>query len=410
MEAALLTIYLLQCILTFVIFFKREYGVFQFPFLLVCVNLTFVLPQIIAQLSSIQYTPGFLSTTLITMIICNVCGCLGFYIGEKSKVQRYHIMYGRDVSILVIFFLLVGGVAYYLNRGIYRGGFVEGEYVIINFFTSYVLYSLVLAFIGKKNRVISPFVFRFVLIAVSLIYLDRIILIGRRSDTVRIVLILTYFVTFFSKTKKTYKLIRFIIPLFFLVGLFANTQIRQYRLNAYADVSFRENIKSLDFSGARKHISNYTEGEVFLCAEGINYCADIKGYNYGAFDWNRIVHDFVPSVIVGRSTKEALMIETKTEKYEALLTATGATLTGYYDSFASFGFLGGIKFLLIGLLMGYLWKTKAQSDSSLMMYFCLLVNSLNIITHNTSFFISGLIFILVFVLTFVYPIRRKILV
>ena len=408
MATFLLIVYILICILTLVFYFRRDYGAFQFPFLLACVNVTFVLPQLIAIRASHSYEPGFLDLTLGSIVLCTLFANIGFHLGERAfRTNNQRTIFKQRTSVVALLFFFVGSVAYYLNRGVYRGGFVEGEFVIINFFTGYVLYSLVLAFIGRKNRAIPSLLFWFIFIGVCLIYFDRIILSGRRSDTVRIVLIVSFFIAYLSKSKRIYRFVKWLIPLFFVVGMIVNTRVSDYRINAFDDVSFWDNVNSLDFSGAKDRIMNSSEGEIYLCALAINHCEANDVYNYGASDWNRIIHDFVPSVIVGRKTKESLMIKNDSDAFTSALTASGATLTGYYDAFASFGLLGFIKFLLIGLLMGYVWHKKDSSDTSLMMYFCLLTSSLNIATHSTSFFTSGLLFFLIFVYSFMVIIQRR---
>ena len=118
------------------------------------------------------------------------------------------------------------------------------------------------------------------------------------------------------------------------------------------------------------------------------------GYDYGATHWNELVFAYVPAQFVGRDFKNALMIDygmdggaiseglKKFYNYEMPL---GTTVSGYADSFGSFGWFGGVKFLLVGLMMGALYR-HAQRGSFLgqMLYVFTLGTAMHAISHGTN--------------------------
>lgn len=123
-------------------------------------------------------------------------------------------------------------------------------------------------------------------------------------------------------------------------------------------------------------------------------------YDYGAFNWNGIVKDFVPTALVSRDLKKSMMIENESNDLVSHLTKSGSTMTGYFDSFRSFGLFGFIKFLVIGFIMGFLWKRREASDISLLTYFMLLTPGLHLLTHSSNYFVSNYVFLLIFI----YPV------
>lgn len=367
-----------------------------------CVNLTFVLPQILSIYFIRGNSDGFMFLPLVVFITCNLAASLGFReMSKKPDSSIFTDSCERNPLKVVLLFTLVGAVSYFMNRGIYHGGFNSGNYVIVNFFISYLQYALVLLLAIKNKYPIPRFLFYAILLFIIILYFDKVVLTGRRNDAIRIFIILLFFFFYHHKRKGVYKKFKWLVPFFFVAGMIFNTQIENYRNSAYEDVSLIDNLVSLDFTGAAQALLSNSENEVYNGMKGINYCSDISGYNFGAYDWNRIIHDFVPKALVGSNGKEALLFTLPTDNIEGDMTEFGNTFTGYYDAFASFWLFGFIKFLIIGLFMGYLWRRKHSSDICFMMYFCIITNCLHVPSHTTSYFTNGLIFFMIFVYPFI---------
>jgi hypothetical protein len=113
-------------------------------------------------------------------------------------------------------------------------------------------------------------------------------------------------------------------------------------------------------------------------------------YDYGIYHWNRLVFNYVPAQIVGADLKESLMFplqdmhELVEVKY-GYYWNPGSTETGYADSFGSFGWLGAVKFFLIGWMMGVLYN-YAISGSFLgkLLYVYSLTIAMVSVTHGTN--------------------------
>ncbi len=121
--------------------------------------------------------------------------------------------------------------------------------------------------------------------------------------------------------------------------------------------------------------------------------ADAGLYDYGLNHWNRLVFNYVPAQIFGSGFKESLMCRSVMEKDPGVaarvmyghVRRTGSTSTGYCDAFGSFAWLGFIKFLLIGQIMGVLYRYALhRSILGMMLYMYVLTIAMQSITHGTN--------------------------
>lgn len=384
------------------VYYKRDYGVYQFPFLIACVSLTFVAPQVI-NLLEYHYVNNSLTIIMFLMCVCNLALFWGFEFGKRYGAQKnYEIEFkgGKYYTFILWIFFLVGVAASLMNRGAYQGGFVSGTFVIISFFAGFINYALLLILIGLKKDLISGKKYWFLIAIIIAVTIDKIVQSGRRAETINLVLTLSYFVM--DRDERIYRYLKPIIPLFFFFGMIIGSQIGKYRENSYAGkMTFSENIKSLNFSFDLKR-TKMVKGEIYNAFEGINNITLFSAYDYGAFNWNGIVHTYVPTALTGRTFKENLMVNGKGDALKKYLTRSGSTMTGYYDAFASFGVFGFIKFLVIGFFMGVFGNRRNHSQFSLFLYFPLLTPGLHLLTHSSNYFFCELFFIGVAI----YPIFR----
>lgn len=112
-------------------------------------------------------------------------------------------------------------------------------------------------------------------------------------------------------------------------------------------------------------------------------------YDFGARHWNLLIFNYVPAQIVGRKFKQSLMLPLMNPDVSALKKyghkfARGTTSTGYLDAFGSFGWLGFIKFCLIGSILGTLYR-YAMHGSFLgqLLYVYLLTKGMHAVSHGT---------------------------
>lgn len=368
-------------------------GVFRFPFIIACVNLTFIYPQLSAIYEYHAHPDGYMSLSLVHMCLCTIAVWSGFQLGNNHHSKIITIRHFKTAKIipLAVLFLIIGATAYFMNRGVYKGGKISGTYVIINFFNAYINYALVLIMIAlyKHNKTTKQ-IAKFLLIIVLIISIDQFTQQARRGSALYIALIIGYFYMLHLSLAK-YKIIRFLIPGIFIFGQIFNTVITQYRSNAYAgELNAIENVESLSFDDSNSLKSSAT-GEVNNAILGINALSGVGIYDLGANSWNAIVATMVPKALVGERQKEAMILPSPNQDLMEYLTRSGSTMTGFYDSYVSFGLFGFIKFFVIAWFMGALWKKRLNNDISIFLYITLLTPGIHMITHSTNTIISHLV-------------------
>lgn len=384
---------------------NNKMGVFRFPFIIACVNLTFVCPQLTAISTHVKDPDSYMTTALLHMCLCTIAVWVGFAIGASGNPRSQFIRRFNPQKIIpvAILFLIIGISAYFINRGVYKGGKISGSYVIVNFFTAYINYALILIMMAlyppsKKNNA------KFLLCIVLIIAIDQFISQARRANALYIAMIIGYFYLLHCSQKK-YSIYKYTLPGIFLFGMAFNTVIAQYRANAYSgEVSAIENVESLDFGTEKENDAKLAKGEVNNAVMAINLCEAYGLYDFGASNWNSVINQLIPKVLVGTSRKQQLLIPCPYDQFVATLTKSGSTMTGYFDSYASFGLLGFIKFFIIAVIMGLLWKRRNSSDISIFLYIALLTPGIHAITHSTTAIFPALI-IYAF---FVFPILKAI--
>jgi hypothetical protein len=129
--------------------------------------------------------------------------------------------------------------------------------------------------------------------------------------------------------------------------------------------------------------------------------ADEAAFDFGMSDWNFLVFNFVPAQVFGSSFKQKCLFKFDSPMmrggsggYEV---PNGSTVTGVCDCFASFGYLGFVKFLLIGWVLGTLYNGALKGNwGAAILYICLIVTGLEAITHETPLFLTRIVYICIF--------------
>jgi hypothetical protein len=121
-----------------------------------------------------------------------------------------------------------------------------------------------------------------------------------------------------------------------------------------------------------------------------NFTADMNIYDFGLVHWNSFVFNYVPAQIVGKELKSSLMLPLPdvtriADEIYGYAFYTGTVSTGYLDAFGSFWWFGFIKFLIIGWIMGVLYRYAIhQSFLSQILYVYVLTTAMHAISHGTN--------------------------
>ena len=129
-------------------------------------------------------------------------------------------------------------------------------------------------------------------------------------------------------------------------------------------------------------------------------------FDFGIFNWNMFIFTTIPAQLFGYKFKESLLINFEgdpTYKLYRYTSPKGATYTGMTDAFRSFWLFGSIKFFIISLLLGSIFRKADKGYVGYqMLYSIMLPASLLTITHSTQWFITTFFHLSVFLLPGLY--------
>lgn len=128
------------------------------------------------------------------------------------------------------------------------------------------------------------------------------------------------------------------------------------------------------------------------------------GYLYGAGYWNQIVFRYVPAQIIGAERKNALMFGTSLESMQQSVDSAGheysvgSTLTGMGDSFQNLGWFGCLFFAFLAVFFRSVWLASLWPNAlfAQLLYMLVCTSAMRSVTHQTTDFLPGLIYQVVF--------------
>lgn len=376
--------------------------IYEYPFLAGAVVLGWVMPQLVGLADDPFLPPGALEKTLIMTGLCTAMCWLGSIWSLRPAVLLGGRLDQRRLALASLFLSLFGAFFFYkistLPEEVTRATSWSGIAVAYDFFSRVLSYGFVLAlliYLGTRSRLALA-----VLAFDGLFYFHRIAIAGRRWSMVEFAIAIGFALWLYRRT----------IPprLLILAGLVGATLvingIGQYRaLTLDREGPRWGDVLEIDLVGNFEDIlenGSYEMRNTIFVIEGV---ARRSAYDFGAFNWNKMIFNFVPAQIVGREFKQALMIDVGSENpaYDefSYIPHTGTTLTGFSDAFASFYYFGCVKFLVIAVILRkLLLGAYAGSIASQLFYVMLMGPALLSITHHTQWFFSCWLHVAIFVL------------
>ncbi len=191
----------------------------------------------------------------------------------------------------------------------------------------------------------------------------QMFMIGRRSPTGELMVIICMLLFFYRK---------WAIPLWLiLLGVFGMAVFcfNIGSIRATIDEPLSERIRTVEATDPLHSLTE--EGmaqdrnfvEVFNAAKFME--AKVAGghYTYGRHFWNQLVFGFVPAQFVGREFKESLNLhlidDTGLTGFEK---STGTCETGIGEAFMAFGYFGCALFFVLGAFMRWLWEGAIRNS------------------------------------------------
>jgi hypothetical protein len=391
---------------------RKPGGIYGFDFLAATVLAGFFLPQLIGLRGSYGLPPGaWAFTTFMTILTAIMC-----YAGFRMPVMpsRVSEMVFSEKRLLIVasFFTGVGGIAYFLLGSMSETELARTQWsgmtVAYLFFAKLSVFGLAISaiYFFRTRQAIWG-----LLMAVPLvIYAYRMIFLARRGDTVEIVMVLLLALWFTQRRA---------VPRFlFLIGVIAASVLLP-STGAYRSAMspYAENQQSLE---AKVNTRSIEQNFKVLLTQGgqelrnaITYTWWIGKYdtpNFGLSYYNELVRLYFPAQVFGAEAKQRLLIDLghPGQRFMNFRAATGSTLTGLVDSYASFRIFGVLVFGLIAwnLRHFYVWAERG-SITHQVLYMTLINDGLQAMTHSTSWYLGTLVYTAIFLLPVLALVRER---
>jgi hypothetical protein len=365
----------------------RPGRVYEFPFLAGTTFLGFILPQLPAYAANPFLPQGAFAKTVLMTILC-AAACGAGWIAGKRPMRAFAWHYDERRLIWVAALLsLAGGFFYYklsrLPEAVLMVTSWTGIATIYFFFSRLVEFGLVTALLCFVNRP-RPTSLLAVLCGATLL-VDRIVAGGRRTEFTEFLLMIAISAWF----RRGVAVPRVIALAGALAGGLALISVGDYR-----NVSMGKDSKWSDISKINL-IQNFDELlrngglEMHNAIVLINFTDHTQGFDFGAFNWNMLVFNFVPAQIVGTGFKDSLMLPLPAAD-RAYDPVEGTTETGITDCFVSFWYFGAFKFFLIAYILGRIYRAAmAGSTTAQIIYILSIPMAMLTITHHTQEIVSG---------------------
>lgn len=415
-------IILYQYLLIFSCLFLLVWGVarveriYQYPFLMGSIFLSFVLPQAFALIRNPNpVSQNALERVLFYSCLCAMCCWLGYTLKPNlSLLRKLNFIVDERKLFHAGLFLMIQG--HFFNFLIYRtpvtvaaNGNWTGPGTIYVFFAQVIN----IAFAIFMLRVLrQPNVINIICVIISGLPIFQSVLLGRRQPTMSFLIIIGLSSWMIYKCiPPRWLVITSLILMAFLIPLFG---------------ALRDTFWTLLFSGewqkvlelAQVAFDELLKGE-FLEYRNAALLMDVVDktslYGFGAGFWDSIIFQYVPGQLVGFDFKKSLqfnMMDTYINylaDFYGYSIPNGSTITGIGDSFLEFGYLGCFCFTIIGYLLKHIWISAIYHKSlfSRILYMGLASPIMVCLTHGVGRFLQEGIFQLIFLGIVIYYSKSK---
>ena len=370
---------------------KREDGIFTPPFIVSAISLSVMLPQLTTLYFINDYNNELIPTLCYTMITCNIAFLWGFKKGENRKLpsKLFYIDLSRCKLIILLSAIAGFGALLGIGDGVIVSLFMGFSQIAIAFSLTYFLAN------GQER---SNIYIVSLLLGCIIVLNYTFFIYGSRGSALFLFLAVLYFL--YLKYPKYKTVCKYAVITFLLLGSVVSASISSFRENLHGDigkVDYVDNFKKAFYN------SNSEVGmDLGNAAILIDYCKKSDSYNYGSIFWNGFVYNYVPERVVGKSTKESLQYIPAYEKLIEPLTHGVTTVTGYFEAFATWGYLGFFTFMIIGFLVGVIWNRAKYSSFYMILLLFSLGNIPLMVTHNLQYIFQRWELIILFSMAFCF--------
>jgi hypothetical protein len=376
MAAIYFYLFILICIVILGWGMLRLERVYEYPFFMAAIFLSFIAPQANSLLE--KESTGYLSSSILEKVLLYACMCAAMtwygYVRYRPKEQWLSkldiFLDDRKLFHAGVVFLLIGYMCNFILTQISieraANGSWTGPATILAFFGSLMFTALPIFLIVTLKKPRQPTMTFLLTIGMSFFLIKKYI--PPRLLFLGIVIGAIVMVPILGQLRGTFWSLIFSGD---LQGAVAASQ------------SGLDTIKKNDILELRN-------------AALLIDAADITNrYGFGTGFWDNIVFQYVPGQLVGFNVKRSLQFGTSINLNQlyGYRVPVGTTTTGIGDSFAEFGYFGCLIFAFIGRMFKTLWMSIYRGSMfSALLYIGLISPAMVGITHGIGWFIQSFIF------------------
>lgn len=390
----------------------RRERVYEYPFFMGGIFITFILPQAISLINN----PAPVSQKALERVLLMTCLCaamcwLGYQIPPHSSLVKK-----LDISVNlrklfhggIVFVSISYASAFLISQlpeAIREDSTWTGIVTVYGFFGGLIYPGFTIILLSTLQR---PNLTKIILTALSAaLPLQTIIFYGRREPTATFILTIGLCLYFWRR----YVPHKWVIIVVIAIALLLIPLTAEYRYIAKTG----NWSQLLNLRPVENFYRFIEEGEVLELKNAallMDASVQTNQYGYGTEYWNKFVFRFVPAQFIGRDLKNALQIKLPNYNLETLYNysiPTGSTTTGIADAFVQFDYFGSLFFLLLGYLFKHLWVSAIYRHSivSQLFYVSLVAPAMISVTHETVRFPPDLFFYYVFLGALIIYSRQK---
>lgn len=374
--------------------------IYQYPFFMGAIFVSFLVPQAYSLLAN----SGSLNQQALASVLLMSCLCaIACWVGYQGKPNQGFInnlnIKLNETKLLQAAFILTF-IGYFFNYLISRTNIqvsdVNGNWTgvaTIYYFFAQVIYIAFSIFLMRAIH--YPSTLNIIFASTAGWIPLQTVLAGRRQPTMTFVIMIGI----------CFWLIRRYLPPRWLIII----SVLSIALLVPTIGHLREEFWELLFNGkwgevistAQDQFAIQQTGEILELRNAAYYIDAITHSNlYGLSSgwWDAIVFQYIPGQILGFGFKESLQFNLITNETLYNLYGysvhVGTTITGVGDSFIEFGYLGCLSFALIGYLFKHLWISAYYNKSfcASILYMGLVSPAMLALTHGIGRFLQEAIF------------------
>jgi len=373
--------------------------VYQFPFFMAAIFISFILPQAksLVDSRSLFISDSALERVLFYSSLCIAMCWIGYQFKPNSQwLNKLNAPIDKKKLFKAGIVLMVFGRLCYFLLSIIEiqktaAGTWTGPATILIFFGN-VLYIAVPIFLLDALKKPNYQNITFFLISVWP-FLESI-LDGRRQPTMAI--LITIGLCFFIVKNYVPPRILMIILVVTAAYIIPTLGLLREKFWELVFVGDWQGILDASKDGLNK-VSEGTVLELRNATLMMDSAVQLNLYGYGGGFWDSFIFNYVPGQIVGFDLKKSFQLNITSYDLNEMYGYTiplGSTPTGIGDSFINFGYFGCLIFALMAILFKNLWTSLTVSNSivSTLLYISLITPAMIGVTHGIGAFINQFIF------------------